>query len=159
MNSKRNFCAAQASSMDNMPRSTHIAAALSALALLVPSAASAQGSAGQDNYQDPFPSQNGGNNGSSTSPGGSSGSNSGTAGPSNTSTGNRSTGGSAPAATTARSGGTNGGDSATGSSSSASGSHGALPRTGLDASIVAFAGVLLVLAGLGLRRRIPAHWR
>ena len=126
-------------------------AALLAVALLAgaPAVAHAQGSAGDDQYQDPF--------GGSTSGGKKSGGTK-SSGSGSSSTGSSSTGSSGTTGTTGSSGSTSSGttsapatsSSTTGSSSSSgtaaapaaasSGSRQELPRTGLDAPVIALLG-------------------
>jgi LPXTG-motif cell wall-anchored protein len=142
-------------------------AALLAVALLAgaPAVAHAQGSAGDDQYQDPF----GGSTSGGKKSGGSKNSGSGSSSSGSSSTGSSSTGSSG---TTGSSGSTSSGttsapatsSSTTGSSSSSgstaapaatsSGSRQELPRTGLDAPVIALLGIGLLAAGVGLRLRL-----
>jgi LPXTG-motif cell wall-anchored protein len=112
----------------------------------------AQG-AGDQQYQDPF-----GDSGTSTS-GGSGGSNSGGSGGSNSGSGTidpitpapQTSGGSAGSGSSSGSAATS--QSATTTSPSSPAATGQLPNTGLDARVLVLAGVVLVLAGVGLRLR------
>jgi LPXTG-motif cell wall-anchored protein len=116
-----------------VPARRRIAAVLAVLAVgIAPGAALAQsGGAGDDQYVDPI----GGNNQQQDNGG------------SNGSSGGSSTGpalSNSPALSA----------QATPSTSAPASSAQELPRTGLDAGVVAAAGLMLLFAGLGLRRRL-----
>jgi LPXTG-motif cell wall-anchored protein len=117
-----------------MPSRPALLATILMLFLFAAPAAWAQ-SAGDEQYQDPFSGQNGG----SSSGGGSSGGSSQSQAPAATST----PAPAAPAATAP-------------AASSAASQQPQLPRTGAETLLTALAGVGLVLAGVGLRLRLPA---
>ena len=124
-----------------MRRSVLAAGAAAVLAL--PSAAAAQ-SAGDQQYQDPFPAS-GGSGGSSGSSG-SSGSTQQTASSNSSSSGTGSDAGQLSA-----------GPPPGSSSSTATGAQ--LPATGADVGLIAALGVGLLCTGLGLRLRMPERQR
>lgn len=133
-----------------MLRTRHITTLLTLLALALPASAAAQGSAGSDQYQDPF-----GNSGGSTHNGsrGSGSSRAPSASSSGTGTGSTSSISSSSTATT----GNSSRNKAEAAASPASGSApGELPRTGMDVWFEALGGAVLVAAGLRLRARSVA---
>lgn len=128
-----------------MLRTRHITTLLGALALALPASAAAQGSAGSDQYQDPF-----GNGTGSThhgSPGHGSGS-------SQSLRASRPSSGASSSSSAKGASGSSSGRQAEAAPSPASGSApGQLPRTGMDAGLEALGGLVLIAAGLGLRLR------
>jgi hypothetical protein len=133
-----------------MRATRRLAAPLAALILAAaPSAAVAQ-NAGDEQYADPFANEGGAQSG-----GGSNNSGSGGSGNSSGSSGSNGSNGSAGVAgTTAQA--TPSAQTTTPSTSAAQTTASAeeLPRTGLDAGVVAAVGAALLLTGLALRRRL-----
>jgi LPXTG-motif cell wall-anchored protein len=124
-----------------------LVAPLAALILTLSPAAALAQSAGDQQYADPF-----GNNEQNESGGGSSGGGGGSGGSSGG--GQSQSAPSTSGVAGAQAQGTTG--TATSSSSTATTAQsqsGQLPRTGLDAGLVAALGAVLLLAGLALRRR------
>ena len=129
-----------------MRATRRLAAPLAALILAAaPSTALAQ-NAGDEQYVDPFADSNsqsgGGSNGSSGSNGSGSSGSSGT------------TGSSGVAGTTAQATPSTAATTPSTSAAETTASSGELPRTGLDAGVVAAIGAALLLTGLTLRRRL-----
>ncbi len=130
-----------------MPIIRRLAAPLAAIILtLSPTAALAQ-SAGDQQYADPFgnneQNQSGGRGGGGSGGGGGGGSGGGQ--------GQAAPGAGGVAASQAQGATGTAGSPATGTA--AESGRGELPRTGLDAGVVAVLGAVLLLAGLALRRR------
>jgi LPXTG-motif cell wall-anchored protein len=125
-----------------VPIIRRLAAPLAAIILTMSPAAALAQSAGDQQYADPF-----GNNEQNQSGGGSSGGGGG--GGSGGGQGQAAPSATGVAATQAQ--GATGTSSATGSAVQSG--QGELPRTGLDAGLVAVLGAGLLLAGLALRRR------
>jgi len=120
-----------------MPHRTRIAAFLASAALLLaPGAALAQsGGAGDQQYQDPFSGQQSGSGSSSS---GSSGSGSSSGGSGLSQSAPSSTGTAAPTVTQG--------------TGAATAQGGQLARTGIDLRLLAGLGMLLLVAGIALRR-------
>jgi hypothetical protein len=136
-----------------MPASRRLAVLLAAALLAcVPAAAHAQGGAGDDQYQDPF----GGQTAKPAKPKTPSRPSSGSAGQDDSSSG-ASGQSSAPAATPSQTTEPSSSAAAPASSSpTPSAAAQELPRTGLDAHLVALLGLGLLAAGVGLRLRLGA---
>lgn len=135
-----------------MLRTRHITTLLTLLVLALPASAMAQGSAGQDQYQDPFGnSTGGGTTHRQVSPG--NGGNS-SQSPIASSSGVANGSSSSSSTGTSSSTGKSSGSQAEAAPSLPSGSApGQLPRTGMNAWLEALGGVVLLAAGLGLRLR------
>jgi LPXTG-motif cell wall-anchored protein len=141
---------------------------LIALLAGVPAVAHAQGGAGDDQYSDPFgPSSSGSSTTGSGSSGSSKGSGSSSSGSSSSSSGSSSSGssssGSSAAPATRSTAPTLTQDpglasdpaaTSTAASTSATATAAELPRTGMNAPLVALLGVGLLAAGIGLRLRL-----
>jgi hypothetical protein len=131
-----------------MRATRRLAAPLAALILAAaPSAAVAQ-NAGDEQYADPFANEGGAQSGGGSN-------NSGSGGSGNSSGSNGSNGTAGVAGTTAQatpSAQTTTTPSASAAETTASAAE--LPRTGLDAGVVAAVGAALLLTGLALRRRL-----
>jgi len=131
-----------------MRATRRLAAPLAALILAAaPSAAVAQ-NAGDEQYADPFANEGGAQSGGGSN-------NSGSGGSGNSSGSNGSNGSAGVAGTTAQA--TPSAQTTTTPSASAAEttvSAAELPRTGLDAGVVAAVGAALLLTGLALRRRL-----
>jgi len=130
-------------------------AALLAAALVAgaPAVAHAQGSAGDEQYQDPF---GGATNGAGQKSGASKGSGSSSSG---SSTPAPSSGSTSSAPTPAPASSSTGSATSSGSaaaSAPAPSTRQELPRTGLDAPVIALLGIGLLAAGVGLRLRLRA---
>jgi hypothetical protein len=131
-----------------MRATRRLAAPLAALILAAaPSAAVAQ-NAGDEQYADPFANEGGAQSGGGSN-------NSGSGGSGNSSGSNGSNGSAGVAGTTAQatpSAQTTTTPAASAAETTASAEE--LPRTGLDAGVVAAVGAALLLTGLALRRRL-----
>lgn len=137
-----------------MPTTRRLAAiVLAALLALapVPAGALAQ-SAGDEQYADPFAGQGSGS-GKSGSGGGGSGSTSGSSGSSTSGSSGSSSPSSGVAGSSSQSPGSSSASGSASGTASATAQAQQLPRTGLDLRLVAGAGVVLLIAGLAVRRR------
>jgi hypothetical protein len=132
-----------------MRATRRLAAPLAALILAAAPATAVAQNAGDEQYVDPF--ANSGQSGGGSSNGGSSGSNgsSGSAGQTGSSSGAGVAGTTAQATPS-----TSSATTSAASAAEATGSAEELPRTGLDAGVVAAIGAALLLSGLTLRRRL-----
>jgi hypothetical protein len=127
-----------------MPVRCQAAALVAVVTLLLPSAALAQGSAGDNQYQDPFAGSGGSGHGGSGQ--GGSGHGSGHSG-----SGHSTSGHSGPGHGLSQSPG----NMPPGDSTQSTVGSGQLPYTGANAGLILLAGVGLLLTGVGLRLRLP----